>query len=279
VKKIYELKLKMDQDKQERLQEEQRRKEEEWKKKAENAARKRKHEAAEKREREQKRRRQEEVVKAHREMEERQRLELEKKTQKQKGLVHLGIHLFHVPTCSVSCASFSLKLLWLYEIMLSQWILLCRVYWPSGSTNCSYSGFLYLELCPTHAYECRRWCRLGLLKKVNLEFTMHFICTPFVLDQEEMEKERKTIEEELKRQKRLDKEREVEQCRKKKELAWLDQKEDTRNLKEEVTKQMKLLEAEGRQQAVKVLIVQPRSISGSWLSLQVGAVYELTEPT
>jgi hypothetical protein len=85
---------------------------------------------------------------------------------------------------------------------------------------------------------------------------MHFICTPFVLDQEEMEKERKTIEEELKRQKRLDKEREVEQCRKKKkELAWLDQKEGTRNLKEEATKQMKLLEAEGRQQAVKVLIV------------------------
>ncbi|KAG0612901.1 hypothetical protein M758_6G061200 [Ceratodon purpureus] len=90
VKKTHELKLKLDQEKQERLQEEQRRKEEEWKKKeAENAARKRKHEAAEKKEREEKRRRQEEVVKAHREMEERQRLELEKKAQKQKALEEL----------------------------------------------------------------------------------------------------------------------------------------------------------------------------------------------
>ncbi len=79
-------------------------------------------------------------------------------------------------------------------------------------------------------------------------------------DQEDIEKERKAIEEELKRQKRLDKEREVEQRRKKeqeKELAWLDQKEVTRKLREEATKQMKLLESEGRQQAVKVLILQP----------------------
>ncbi|KAG0569010.1 hypothetical protein KC19_6G058800 [Ceratodon purpureus] len=159
VKKTHELKLKMDQEKQERLQEEQRRKEEEWKKKeAENAARKRKHEAAEKKEREEKRRRQEEVLKAHREMEERQRLELEKKAQKQKAL-------------------------------------------------------------------------------------------------EEFEKERKAIEEELKRQKRLVKEREVEQRRKKeqeKEVAWLDQKEVTRRQKEEAAKLMKLLETEGRQQAVKM---------------------------
>lgn len=87
VKKTYELKLKMDQDKQERLLEEQRRKEEDWKKKeAENAARKRKHEAAEKKEKMEKRRRLEEVMKANREMEERQRLELERKAQKQKAL-------------------------------------------------------------------------------------------------------------------------------------------------------------------------------------------------
>ena len=92
-------------------------------------------------------------------------------------------------------------------------------------------------------------------------------CAPFV-DQEDMEKERKAIEEEMKRQKRLDKEREVEQRRKKeqeKEVAWLDQKEVTRKLKEEASKQMKLLEIEGRQQAVKVLILRPLSTCESWL--------------
>lgn len=81
-----------------------------------------------------------------------------------------------------------------------------------------------------------------------------------------MEKERKAIEEELKRQKRLDKEREVEQRRKKeeeKELAWLDMKEATRKRKEEAAKQIKLLEAEGRQQAVKVLFIQILSTSES----------------
>jgi hypothetical protein len=47
-----------------------------------------------------------------------------------------------------------------------------------------------------------------------------------------MEKERKAIEEELKRQKSLDKERVVEQRRKKeKELAWLDMKEVNRKCK------------------------------------------------
>lgn len=83
-----------------------------------------------------------------------------------------------------------------------------------------------------------------------------------------MEKERRAIEEELKRHKRLDKEREVEQRRKKeqgKEQAWLDQKEVTRKLKEEAAKQMKLLETEGRQQAVKVLILQRLSTSAMWL--------------
>lgn len=96
----------MDQDKHERLQEEQRRKEEEWKKKeAENAARKRKHEAAEKKEREEKRRRQEDAVKAYREMEERQRLDLEKKAQKQKALVCLGSH--SIPPSPNFCAELS----------------------------------------------------------------------------------------------------------------------------------------------------------------------------
>ena len=90
-------------------------------------------------------------------------------------------------------------------------------------------------------------------------------CAPFV-DQEDMEKERKAIEEEMKRQKRLDNEREVEQHRKEqeKEVAWLDQKV-TRKLKEEASKQMKLLEIEGRQQAVKVLIPRPLPTFESWL--------------
>lgn len=73
-----------------------------------------------------------------------------------------------------------------------------------------------------------------------------------------MEKERKTIEEEIKRQKRLEKEKEVEQRRKKeeeRELAWLESKEATRKRKEEAAKQLKLLESEGYQQAAKVPIL------------------------
>ena len=77
-----------------------------------------------------------------------------------------------------------------------------------------------------------------------------------------MERERKAIEDELKRLKRLDKEREVEQRRKneqEKEVAWLDQKEITRKQREEAAKQMKLLETEGRQQTGKVMIGRPLS--------------------
>lgn len=85
-----------------------------------------------------------------------------------------------------------------------------------------------------------------------------------------MERERKALEDELKRQTRLAKEREVEQRRKKeeeKELAWLEMKEATRKRKEEAAKQIKLLETEVRQQASKVLICQVLSTSGSPLFL------------
>lgn len=80
---------------------------------------------------------------------------------------------------------------------------------------------------------------------------------PPFFGQEEFEKERKAVEEELKRKKRLDKEREVEQRRKQeeeREANWLNEKEATRKRKEEAAKQLKILEAEGRLQAGKVLI-------------------------
>ncbi|KAH7332267.1 hypothetical protein KP509_20G079100 [Ceratopteris richardii] len=87
VKRVADLKMKMDQEKARKQEMEQRKKEEERKKKeAEFADKKRKREEAERRDREEKRKRVEEVQRLRREQEERQRIELEEKELKRKML-------------------------------------------------------------------------------------------------------------------------------------------------------------------------------------------------
>lgn len=73
--------------------------------------------------------------------------------------------------------------------------------------------------------------------------------------QEESERERKAMEEEMKRQKRLEKQKEIELRRKEDQdnkAAWLDSKEASRKRKEEAARIMKVFEDEGRQKAMKV---------------------------